>query len=482
MFDGEPLFCLIDGKSVGRTWFHVLSPFYAQYRRDVAEARLLDVAAAIGAARSAERANLEARVACLTQAADELHFEPEHIEHTVRMSGLPRQVVCRLLEDIPRWLRQVPEALLKRFKAAPNSASMLVEATASGIQRLYSPGEGFCYAVTPANDPRAVALVCSNLGFLGIPCILKAAKNDAIAPLVIQALIKAGFDPRFFSLLYFDNRASEARQKHLRLVQAASSLWTFGARQDVDAALRFETPHARQEADVELRGGTSGADPAGAKDHFTGKTVLYHEVAACAAILSGDFDEPQSAFLAASLEYASGCSATRSAAVLSGEGWVQVAAETLSGWKCGDPLHPETEVGYILPANLDYLEGLLRKAAPISKRYGGERISPQQMKPVLLDCAQTPAALFGSEIPAYFLAVHRTQTTSEAVQVLNRVAGNPGRLAVSLWGLPGEEAIKAASRLEARAIWINKPTTHILPYYHEGNDYPQMLSRVSILD
>jgi hypothetical protein len=112
------------------------------------------------------------------------------------------------------------------------------------IRRLL-PHQGFCYAITPGNDPRPAAIVAANLGYLGIPFILRASIRDAAAPLVIRALIAGGFDPRFCNLVYLDRADPLSKSNHTRMLAACSIIWTFGSPDSIDRTLRYRSTGRR---------------------------------------------------------------------------------------------------------------------------------------------------------------------------------------------------------------------------------------------
>jgi acyl-CoA reductase-like NAD-dependent aldehyde dehydrogenase len=487
---------LIAGHEVISSHFWASSQFYPEYRVKIADASALDVAAAIGATRLAEKMTPSARVKCLLRAADIFQVGPAHIEHTVRMTGLPYQVIAGLLEEIPAWLREVIAVLGQRFEPLSDYPAAFLEHVTDTSINLRVAVEGYCYAVTPANDPRAAALVTANLGYLGIPAILKVAKGDAISPLVIQALIAAGFDPGFFNLLAFDNRGSDANAKHAHLVDQASAIWSFGSHTDVDNALRFRATGTVTALDLsDLDDSTSGlAARLGAlpdrvlatrlqvtteqRDGFAGKSVLYHACAACAAILAGPFNEKTADFLRRSTAYASGCNATRAIAQLIGKAWVDHAVDFFASLIVGDPLDPETDVGYIHPSNLDYVEYLIQKYRHAIHTYGGQRISPFQATPVLIESSSAFPELFGQEIPSCFLASIHARDLLDAVKQLNAAIGDDTRMAVAIHGVEENSARKLLPEISAQIILIDQPTTRVIPYCHEGNDYAHLLTTV----
>jgi acyl-CoA reductase-like NAD-dependent aldehyde dehydrogenase len=461
-----PLVCKIDGEDRSRTTFASRPVFYPDYTVLTPQASLLDVSQAIGAARQAERLDFAASAALLGRAAEQFNFTPALIRHTVRTTGLPYAVVRELLGEIPLWLREVPRLLAARFRPLPGQPGSLAESLPGGAMIVHTPLPGYCYAVLPGTDPRASALVLANLVCLGIPVILKASRFDAVVPAVLDALLSAGLDPHFASLLYFDNHGSDAEAKHSRLVSGSSVVWTFGPRDLVHRTLRYASQTASEAVDL-----------------FAGKTVLYHDYAACAAVIRGPYTPDTRRYVHQSLAFASGCTAARTVFLLEAEGWIDQAVEGLRQLRVGDPLDPATEVGYVHPSNLDTLQFLVQRHAHRLRAFGGERLSAVQMAPLMLSLAEPIPDLLGEEIPAYYLAACPCPDFSATLHSLNHTQNGQPRLAVSLFGFKDElPQASELARIHACTILRKLPTATIFPYFHEGHDYVRQLTQTQFFN
>ena len=229
---------LIGGREIFGETFEAASPFYPDYTQPVSKASPLDVAAAIGCARQAQPGSPASRKDMLQRAADAFTWTEADLEHTVRMTGMPLQQVRAMYAEIPAWLRAVPQILEQRFPPYQDQNIYIDSLQAGVAARLLRPVSGFCYAITPGNDPRACALLAANLGYLGIPFILRASSKDAAALPLVRALLAGGFDPNFCSLLYFE--PGSVSPLHFKLLDACSVVWTFGPRWLVDSRLRYE--------------------------------------------------------------------------------------------------------------------------------------------------------------------------------------------------------------------------------------------------
>lgn len=494
---------IIAGKEIERNPFQCVSPFYPDYTYQVANAGPLDVASAIGAARQADRRSLADRAGWLRRAAAAFTYDRSDLEHTVRLTGVPVSQVARLAAEIPHILRQVPACLAGRFTSLGAEKPHQAEIVAQGRYRVLVPVEGFCYAITPGNDPRAAALVAANLGYLGLPFVLRASIRDGLAPLVIRALIAGGFDPRFCNLIYSDRSDPLAGELHLRLVDASQVIWTFGPAAAVDQNLRYEQTGQRAYLDLAGLDVDSNQLPALAetlaglgaqemqkrlrleaeqRDHFAGKLVLRHASATCAAVVQGALDEPVRQLLSASLGFPSACTAARAIMVVQGERWVEEAAGFLAGLVPGDPLDPATQVGYVDPRCIDYLEAVVRQNRLRVTTYGGERLSPIQAAPLLVVCREETPDFLTQEIPAGLLALREFNRLAEAVAELDRHAPEgENRLAVSFYNVPKDQLARVIFAVRAHTLLVDRPTTTLIPYFHEGNDYASLLAEDRLL-
>lgn len=482
---------IIAGEEIFEPAFDGRCVFYEDYHYQVANANLLDLSKAIGAARSAERPPVSSRGALLNKAAEHFTYAQEVLEHTVRLTGMPVTLVQALLSEIPQWLRQVPEIARGRFTTNGQNEALREKISPGKYSKLLSPLDGFCYAVTPGNDPRSAALVAANLVFMGVPFILKASPKDAIAPLVVKALLSAGLDPDFCSLVYFEGDTPQSAKKHFKLVDACSLLWTFGPDEQVARLLRYEK--GAPQAIIDLSGldaeqlDTTGLARAASErgfkitneriDHFAGKRVLRHNSGNCAAIVNGPVDKWLKSSLYEAINFPLGCTATKSIF------WLQAPEDLLldlqfflTELKAGDPLDPQTQIGYVNPRNLDYLQATLQRNRLRLQSFGGERLSPIQARPLLVASQEELPDFLADEIPAYVLAVQSCSDSRQAIERINHYTTREPRLAVSVYRLPEPERIVAMQELHAHTVLVNLPTNRVMPAFHEGNDYALSLS------
>ena len=498
----------IGGRQLARDPFTGVSPFFEGYTYTTTSAGDLDIAAAIGAARQAAVPPLKERQAALERASQAFAYTDQDLEHAVRVTGMPITIVKGLFDDIPAWLRSVPQSFLQRYPRTGPDGETPAEKMAKEAERLLYPPEGFCYAVTPGNDLRASALAAANLCTLGVPFVLKAASQDAVAPLVVRALLEGGFDPNFASLVYFPRGDPRSTRKHFELVDASSMVWTFGGPAAVDGGLRYEVTGRR--AIIDLPEGETGEIPKGRLyalleqggfraeeervDHFEGKTVIRHHSAGCVAIASlpdsGPLGSEMRETLAASLLFPLGCTAAKTILLVSpGTAYAPEAsrpaeaeiAALLEGLVVGDPLDERTQVGYIHPRNLDYVAELVEKNRLRARFYGGERLSTFQARPLLVTSQEDLPDFFQQDLPAYVLALRTCASLEGAATLANRGAETLPRLAVSLLGFPRPAWAPLAGRLRARAVLIDRPTSQVVPSFHEGNDYASRLAQGRLL-
>jgi acyl-CoA reductase-like NAD-dependent aldehyde dehydrogenase len=505
---------IISGAEYNRQPLTANSPYYPGYSYRVATASTLDVSRSIGAARSAEVQNLSNRAACLARAADLFAYTQEDLVWSVRMTGMPLGLLSKLYDQIPEILRAVPGLLQDRFKGTGADLDNPIETIQPGLGKALLPLDGFCYAITPGNDPRAAAIVAANLASLGIPFILRASIRDRAAPLIIRALIGGGFDPGGCNLIYLDREDPETSASHRRLLAAGSIVWTFGPPAAIDPSLRYAPRRPSMILDLDdiapdqssrLPGsgyndylsmvsglqttGKIDIDPAQLlkslriedrqEDLFAGKVVLRHGAGNCAAIMWGNLNEATRELIYPALGYPIVCTATKSIMGLAHEQLGAELSDYLASLVAGDPLDPAVQVGFVDPRCLDLIADLRTKNAFRASFTGGERLSAHQAKPLLVASQEDCPDFFGQEIPAYVLAFRRCADLSEAVETINRNTAGEPRLAVSLLNFPGEGILQVAPEvlsLRAHSILIGKPTSDLLPAFHEGNDYALLLT------
>ncbi len=469
---------IIGGSNIATDVFKVKSIFY-KYEYEVANTKDMEISRAIGNTKKAAILTLANRIDALHKTAKLFKCTQDDIEHTVKMTGMPVSILNDYAQDIPNLFTSIPSLYNQRFPKTTDY-QICSEHIGSGIYKTFSPLEGFCYAVTPGNDPRAVAFVATNLCYFGVPFIIKASKEDAMATDVIRALIEGGFDPNFCNLVYFNTSDADAGRKHFKLVDASSLVWTFGSDDTVDNTLRYEQKGKRGIISIDPNDlPTILSDPNRLKsalvmqyeikDHFVGKNVLRHGSGNCASITQGQFDNNIGELLYKSTGYAIGCTATKSVMAIESTNWAKDAADYLLQLKVGDPLDPDTKIGFVHPDNLNYIFEKI-KANNIKTFYGGRRIHPHQAEPVIIQSQEHLPEFFGVEVSAYVLAVRYCGTVAEAIEHVNKYATAHPRLAVSLLHLK-EDDIRLASSINTHTVLFNHPTANLVPIIHEGNDY-----------
>jgi acyl-CoA reductase-like NAD-dependent aldehyde dehydrogenase len=492
---------IINGSENLRSPFSLESPFYPGCSFQVADATQMDIAHAIGSARSADRSSLPARAEALRRAAAAFDYTSKDLEHAVQMTGMPIRLVESLIQQIPKIFREVSRIQEKRFSLTSGENPHHLESLGEGRFKILQKLDGFCYAVAPGNDPRASALVAANLAYWGIPFVLRASPRDAAAPLTIRALLQGGFEPKFCSLVYLDPASSETQEKHFKLVAASSVVWTFGPAGAIDPTLRFE---GQRRVVLDLDGVAGGSEidletlrsileeggmeetlsrlklVEERRDHFEGKTIVRHEAGNCAALAWGELDGRTRDTLYQSIGFTTICTAVKSLFAVDSAVFIQQLAEFFPSLKTGDPLDPETQVGYLQPRHLDRLEALVQANRRKAIFYGGKRLSPIQAEPLLVAARTDLPDFFGQEIPAYILAVGECQDFEQATAWLNRHQ-DPPRLVVTLLNSPKEVRLKALKTLRCHALLLDTPTSILVPALHEGNDYGLTLTQGRLL-
>lgn len=453
---------LVNGKETANgKFFDVNSPFYPDYSTRVHSTDALELAAAISKAREAESAcnslDFEERYEILKTVSKKIKFGKDALEYAVKMTGMPISSVEKKIDDIKNIFVAVPGMLLKRIGVMHGKLARHVMPD-SDILKILHPIEGFVYAVTPGNDPRVSAFVSAWLVSLGIPCILKASRNDLmVSHLVAKKIIEAGYPASGLSVMCWDS--SESRL-NFNAVDAASAIWAFGNDITVDNLLRFE----------------------GEKDHFSGKIVLRHATGRSAAICDKTIDYKKTADIIteSSLDWPIGCNSLKAVFDANDMHDELVAClkenfEKLES-KTGDPMKKTTKVGYTDPKILSRLF----KYTGDQKLFGsiqvicGKHVSDIQATPLLVKSKNHYTDFVSSEISAYVLGIKKCESFEDAIKETNESAGNAKRLAVSVFS--GDESKVLRSHIRAHHIKRLRPTTELDVLFHEGNDYLHKLT------
>jgi acyl-CoA reductase-like NAD-dependent aldehyde dehydrogenase len=492
---------VINGHTLRRDFFETPSHFYEGFACHTSSANPLDISAAIGFARIARKPAFSESVEILNRAAAAFSYKAENLEQAVRMTGMPVTEVTKFFDHIPDLLRQPSSSLAQRFDLAKGDITLHLELLEPDHYQVIQPSAGFCYAVTPGSDPRAAALVSANLVALGIPFILRASPRDAAAPLILQALLNAGVDPRFCSLLYLDPNHAQFPEKHYKLVDASALVWTFGPAGVIDSTLRFE--QGRKQVSLGLSGlpiDTSSKisllsslelideqelfvrlnEESTQIDHFAGKPIIRHEAGNCAAISWGELTGKMHEIVFESLAYPIVCTALKTIIYIEAPTFPAQLANLLKELVVGDPLEPDTQVGFVNPHHLDRLQKLLESNRGRLEVFGGRRLSPNQAEPLLVSTSHHLPDFISREIPAYVLAARPARDLQDAVNHINLDIESP-RLAVALFNSPARQRLPAVRTLNAHTILVDIATSSVYAALHEGNDYTLKLSQRKLL-
>ncbi len=231
---------LLSGK-----YFYSESPFYKNYKIKIADSGKLDVAMIISKLHNIRNtcANIsfKDRKKILNKVSKKISFKKEHINHVVKMTGMPYKYVNEYLNEIPKLFRIIPEIAGKKYGIIDDELGRPLH-EGSNKYELRIPAKGFVYAITPGNDPRVSALVSAILVTTGMAGVLKVSKNDVpIANIVIKTIIDCGYPPDALATILFDTSRPEAKSLNFDLVDKAGIIWPFGDDRTVDQLLRFET-------------------------------------------------------------------------------------------------------------------------------------------------------------------------------------------------------------------------------------------------
>ncbi|MBI4053430.1 MAG: aldehyde dehydrogenase [Candidatus Diapherotrites archaeon] len=506
---------IIGGKqlTLSGKYFTAVSPFYEDFQYSIADSNFADISVAISKAKLAveecEKLKFEDRQEILTKAAKTIKFSDKEKKSVVKMTGMPIKYISKYLEEIPQLLENLPTIGVNRYGVINGIiARDLYEKETFHKIEFRHPVNGFVYAITPSNDPRTTTLVSTILTILGIPGIIKPSKFDCVpATKVITAIINAGYPQNALNVIYFDSENKLSNTHNFKLCDAAKVIWPFGDDKTVDQLLRLE--HRKMLNLQKIMTNENNINQKLVKkvldmlnkstddaqeyiedqtiDHFASKIVLRHASGRCAGIVDSDF-EPKKAvdlILESSMTYPIGCNSMK-ALFVTEKAFLPIIELLKSKFaelenKTGDPLDEKTEIGLINKGTIDYmskrineltLSGLTQTIA------GGKKLSDTQVTPRLVTTKDIHSELLINEIPAYILAIKKSETFEDAVREANIAAKESNKLAISIF-TNNHEHMKA--KLKAHHLKINHPTTDVDGIIHEGNDYIMQLTKPHVV-
>lgn len=507
---------IIAGKKINlsNNYFEAKSPFYSDFKFDIANSGVLDVTIAISKAKTAniDCDKLEHADKCtiLKKASKKIKFSEGEIKAIVRMTGMPIKYVKKYLAEIPGIMVNFPILMQKRYGIIDGKfATHLHKHKDYTKVEFREPITGFAYAVTPANDPRAVALVATTLVALGVPGIIKPSKLDALtANKVINSIIDAGYPPNGLNAVYYNSSDPSAQKHNFKICDNAHAIWPYGDDNTVDKILRLEYRKIlnlerflddkkiqnfkndsikmidelkKSEADLNnyIEDQTI--------DHFNSKIVLRHSSGRCAGILDKKFnlETAKKIILNSSMNYPIGCNSMKSLFVIkeSYSKILELLKENIQNLadKIGDPLDKNTEVGYIDPLTVSYMLkriSELKKMGLIEVIAGGQKISDMQVTPLLVTTEDVNSEILINETPAYILGLKKCDSLNDAISDVNLAANKGKKLVVSILT---KNPQKIFQKIKAHHIKVNNLTTDLDGIVHEGNDYVMQLTKPIIV-
>lgn len=442
-------------------YFPYNSPFFPSYAIQVADANPFAVAAAKSAANAVHDARLmkrEDRTRIVHGASDYILFERDEIEHVARVTGMAVKHVEDYMNQIPMMLREIPRALEERLKIYESNHN------GGNTHSTRQPVNGYAYVVTPANDPRASALIISILASMGIPLILKASAADMpVATKVVEALHRSGYPPSAINLICYNTKGGNAARNNFSLVDGSGIVWPFGSNDTVDNLLRFEPVGDNGEYRV---------------DHFSGKIVLRHGSGNSSVVVDTPYKLSYGQTIGKdAFGWYIGCNKANSGFAVgdSHRRLMRHLADIASELVVGNPLDPATDIGYTdsklvdrLCARIDELgrSGLLQVV------YGGERKGEQQITPMVAETNDPLSEGFRNEISAPTFIAMRTDSFRDAVEKL-KSSTDGRRLSVAIHS----DKYLDTNDIPAYHVRVNDSTMEVEPLDHEGHDYASELTR-----
>ena len=140
--------------------------------------------------------------------------------------------------------------------------------------------------------------------------------------------------------------------------------------------------------------------------------------------------------------------------------FLPLVVEALKGWKPGNPLDPDTNVGALVDTQqmntvLSYIESAHRDGAKLL--IGGKRTLEETggtyVEPTIFDGVDNAMKIAQEEIFGPVLSVISFDSVEEAIEIAN---DTPYGLAAALWTADISRAHRTARALRAGSVWINQ--------------------------
>ena len=140
--------------------------------------------------------------------------------------------------------------------------------------------------------------------------------------------------------------------------------------------------------------------------------------------------------------------------------FLPLVIEALKGWKPGNPLDPETNVGALVDTQqmnnvLSYIEAGHQDGAKLV--IGGERVLQETggtyVQPTIFDGVSNAMRIAQEEIFGPVLSVITFDSVEEAISIAN---DSPYGLAAAIWTADISKAHLTAKALRAGSVWINQ--------------------------
>lgn len=140
--------------------------------------------------------------------------------------------------------------------------------------------------------------------------------------------------------------------------------------------------------------------------------------------------------------------------------FLPLVIEALKGWKPGNPLDPETNVGALVDTQqmnnvLSYIEAGHQDGAKLV--IGGERVLQETggtyVQPTIFDGVSNAMRIAQEEIFGPILSVITFDSVEEAISIAN---DSPYGLAAAIWTADISKAHLTAKALRAGSVWINQ--------------------------
>jgi len=481
LLDGE-FENFVDGEygTISSSTYTVESPFDEDYTVTVYDSGLGDTPRAISTARDAQEAvdglSLDERRAIVEDAAEDYAFSDDEIEYFVKMLGMPRDAVEFKLDRGREALDQLPDIVDNKYGEFQGE---IAEKRGPGMYEVHKSRDEPMSGFLPANDPSVAPNVLAYAVLTGNTMVIRPSSEELYSTLKsAEALTANGYPDGALNVLLYDSSNDDNQSHRGTLLNETGTTILFGGDETVQSF--------RDVVD----------DPQ--KD-----LVGFGEGRANAYVFAdANLDKTVDSVVEGMVQWPNGCNAMKAVRVHPAvyDEFAEKLVTELDALEMGDLMDTETDIGYIDPETVSFLEN---RASGRTTASADELIYPEvdeiglngdrldaavaadggaatHMKPIVIEAASERSEFMQEEYPGYVLGIAPVapEDLAERYEAAYTDNGNvPITVSVYTENFDADKQ-ELVQDLPAHLIRQNESTIRINPWVrHQGRDWIDEMTR-----